>query len=122
MTRPGKFVDSSAQVLKLALNPWIVSERPASRNAIVTVLSAICPAVLLLMKRNGLSGSVQRERSNSIAGGDNGTTCGRLPFMRSGGMRHSRASKSISLQTALIDSESLEHVKTMNRNACAATD
>src|SRR5215831_94175 len=56
MTRPGKFVDSSAQVLKLALNPWIVSKRPASRNAIVTVLSAICPAVLLFGRQGGHHG------------------------------------------------------------------
>src|ERR1700674_2814760 len=41
MTRPGKFVRSSPQVLRLARKPWVVSLRPARRSASITVVSAI---------------------------------------------------------------------------------
>ena len=91
---------SRAQEQKVALNPCRVVSSPAVRNA-----SAIVLWWMIRPRRDGNTrlsdaGSVRASSSTARAAVESGTRCGRRIFVRSVGIAHSAASRSISDQRA----------------------
>ena len=93
--------------------PWWSDDATGGHNILWSTRGQICS---ILQERQHLARS-----SVSIAAGDNGTRCSRPAFMRSAGMRHSAACRSISLHVAARASPDRTAVRMMNRRQLFST-